>query len=104
MSLNYIIECLEKGEVPPELDYSEANCHHEIDWSKVAYNTRYNSFEYFDNKLPNDLQKLPAYDKIVDLIVDKNKDNNPIKEMEQRIKEATEEENNNIELYGEVQE
>jgi hypothetical protein len=102
-SLSHLIECLEKGVVPIELDYSEANCHQEIDWEKVIYNTRYNSFEYFGNKLPKDLQKLPAYDKIVDLIVDKNKDNSPLQEIEERIKEATEKENN-IELYGEVQE
>ena len=101
MSLNYTIECLEKGEVPPELDYSEANCHHEIDMEKLAYNVRYNSFEYFDNKLPNDLKHIPAYDKIVELIVNKNKDNSPLKEIEERIKQS---ENNTDELYGEVQE
>ena len=102
MNISEIIKSLEMGVCPKELDYSEANCHHEIDWEKVIYNTRYNSFEYFDNKLHNDLKNIPAYDKIVDLIVDKNKDNNPLKEMEQRIKEATEEENN-TETYKDVQ-
>ena len=101
MSLNYIIECLEKGICPPELNYTEANTCREIDWEKLAYNVRYNSFEYFDNKLPNDLKHIPAYNKIVELIVNKNKDNSPLKEIEERIKQS---ENNTDELYGEVQE
>ena len=101
MNISEIIKSLEMGVCPKELDYSEANCHHEIDMEKLAYNIRYNSFEYFDNKLPNDLKNIPAYDKIVDLIVDKNKNNSPLKELEERIKQS---ENNTDELYGEVQE
>jgi hypothetical protein len=100
MSLSHLIECLEQGVVPDELNYTaEANANRELDWEKLAYNVKYNSFEYFDNKLPNDLKNIPAYDKIVDLIVDKNKDNSPLKELEQRIEESRKD--NNIELYGE---
>ena len=100
-SLSNLIECLEANICPSELNYTaEANTGREIDWEKVIYNTRYNSFEYFDNKLQNDLKKIPAYDKIVELIVDKNKNNTPLKEIEERIKQS---ENNTDELYGEVQ-
>jgi hypothetical protein len=100
MNISEIIKSLEMGICPKELDYSEANCHHEIDYEKLAYNVRYNSFEYFSGKLPEELKKMPAYNEVINLMVEKNINNSPLQEIEERIKES---ENNTDELYGEVQ-
>ena len=75
-----LIRQFEMGIIPAELNY-RPDAQEEIDWSKIAYNTRYNSFEYYDAKFPDEIKKMPAYDKIVDLCVEKNKDNSPLKEI-----------------------
>ena len=88
MDLQKLISQLEIGVCPAELNY-RADAAEEIDWEKVAYNTRYHSFDFYDEKFPNEIKKMPAYDKIVELIVDKNEDNSPLKE----ITKLTEEKN-----------
>ena len=88
MDLQKLIRQLEMGVCPTELNY-RADAGEEIDWEKVAYNARYHSFEFYDGKFPNEIKKMPAYDKIVELIVDKNEDNSPLKE----ITKLTEEKN-----------
>ena len=96
MNISEIIKSLEMGVCPPELNYTEANTGREIDWEKVIYNTRYNSFEYFSGKLPEELKKMPAYNEVINLIVDKNINNTPLKEIEERIKQSG---NNTNEVY-----
>ena len=51
---------------------------------RVLYNIRYHDPTFYDNKFPTEIRQIPAYDKIIDLIVDKNKDNTPLKEMTER--------------------
>lgn len=80
MDLNRIIRCLENGECPPELNF-RGDKEDVIDWDKVRYNTFFKSNEYFENKFPEVVHSLPAFDKIIDMIVDKNKDNSPLKEI-----------------------
>lgn len=87
-SLDRLIEQLSNGICPAELNF-RADAQEEIDINKIAYNTRYHSFDYFDSKFPNDIKKMPGYDKIVELIVEKNVDNSPLKE----ITRLTEEKN-----------
>ena len=88
MDLQKLIRQLEQGICPTELSY-RADAQEEIDIEKVAYNTKYHSFDFFDSKFPNEVKKLPGYDKIVELIADKNIDNSPLKE----ITRLTEEKN-----------
>jgi hypothetical protein len=83
MSLENLIRQLEQGICPAELSYTGER-EDVIDWDKVRYNTFFKSHEFFENKLPEVLKSLPAYDKIIDLIVEKNKDNSPLKEMEEK--------------------
>ena len=85
-SLEQLIRQLENGICPAELQY-RADAQEEINWEKIAYNTKYNSFDFFDSKFPNEIKKMPAYDKIVELIVDKNVDNSPLKEITQLTEE-----------------
>ncbi len=45
---------------------------------------RYHDPEFYDNKFPPEIKQIPAYDKIIDLIVQKNEDNSPLKEITER--------------------
>jgi hypothetical protein len=45
---------------------------------------RYHDPAFYDNRFPPEIKNLPAYDKIIDLIVEKNEDNSPLKEMTER--------------------
>ena len=83
MSLANLIKQLERGLCPIELNFN-TKADEIIDWEKVRYNTFFKSNEFFESKFPPELQNLPAFDKIIDLIVDKNKENSPLKEMEER--------------------
>ena len=88
MDLQTLIQQLEQGICPAELNF-RADAQEEIDLEKIAYNTRYHSFDFYDSKFPKEIRQIPAYDKIVELIVDKNVDNSPLKE----ITRLTEEKN-----------
>jgi len=83
MDFKNLLKSLENGICPAELDFT-TNKEDVIDWDKVRYNTFFKSNEYFENKFPAELQNLPAFDKIIDLIVDKNKDNSPLKEITEK--------------------
>ena len=83
MDFKNLLKSLENGICPAELDFT-TNKEDVIDWDKVRYNTFFKSNEYFENKFPPELQNLPAFDKIIDLIVDKNKDNSPLKEITEK--------------------
>ena len=94
MSLERLIRQLGNGICSAELNF-RADAQQEFDIEKVAYNTKYHSFDFFDSKFPNEVKKLPGYDKIVDLCVDKNVDNSPLKEITRLT-----EEKNKTKLYS----
>jgi hypothetical protein len=83
MSLENIIRSLENGICPPELNYKN-NEDEGIDWNRVMYNLRYKQPEFYEEKFPKECIKIPGFDKIVDLIVEKNYNNSPLKEILQR--------------------
>ena len=83
MDISNLIKSLERGILPAELNYKPQEVT-EIDWNKLLYNLRYHDPAFYDNKFPEEIKKIPAYDKIIDLIVEKNEDNSPLKEMELR--------------------
>ena len=41
---------LKSGVLPPQLNYSIEN--NIIDWSKLQYNSRYHTFDFFASKFP----------------------------------------------------
>jgi hypothetical protein len=102
MSLENIIKSLENGLVPLELDYRprEEGDVSTIDWDKVRYNLTYKQPEFYEQKFPPECAKIPAFDKVIDLIVEKNYNNSPLKEILQRQDEmiSKQEENNKIEI------
>jgi len=78
--MDTLIKSLERGICPPELDYTSGQSQ-EIDWDKVRYNTFYHQPEFFENKFPPECKNLPSFDKIINLMVRKNENNSPLKEI-----------------------
>jgi hypothetical protein len=84
-NIKHLVKSLEMGVCPDELNFG-LNQNDQIDWHKVRYNTFFRSHEFFGNKFPENFDSLPGFDKILDQIVDKNKDNSPLKEITERQK------------------
>lgn len=83
MDLKNIITQLENGLCPAELNFSLSPSD-PIDWDKVRYNTFFKSHQFYADKFPEVVHKLPAFDKIIDKIVEMNKDNSPLKEITEK--------------------
>jgi hypothetical protein len=101
MSLENIIRSLENGICPPELNYKN-NEDEGIDWDKVLYNLKYKQPEFYEQKFPPECKQIPAFDQIIDLIVEKNYNNSPLKEILERqdqLIELQENLNNNYEEH-----
>lgn len=84
MSLENIIKSLERGICPVELDYRPNEKGDNIDWDKVLYNLKYHTPEFYESKYPPEIKHIPAFDEVINLIVDKNYDNSPLKEILQK--------------------
>lgn len=82
MSLENIIQSLERGICPVELDYRPREEGAEnVNWDRVLYNLKYHQPEFYENKFPPECNQIPAFDKVIDLIVEKNYNNSPLKEI-----------------------
>ena len=78
-----IIKSLEQGICPAELNFTLVQSD-PIDWQKVRYNTFFKSPEFFADKFPEVVHKLPGFDEIIDDIVEMNKENSPLKEITEK--------------------
>ena len=95
-----ILESLENGIVPDELNFSlQVQDDDNIDWAKLQFNTFYNTEHHIkENIIPKCLHKLPG----IDLIIEDLQKNtlSPLEEIELRQSIKTDDENisiNNIE-------
>jgi len=88
MDFRRIVDELERGICPKELCYNKIEAE-EIDWEKVAYNTRFHTEHFYADKFPSALHQLPGFGKIIEDIVEKNADNSPLKEIEERQRAAS---------------
>ena len=86
MDISNLIKSLELGICPTELLYKPNPETTEFDWSRILYNTLYHTPEFYDNKFDKspEIRQIPGYEKIIDLIVQKNEDNSPLKEITER--------------------
>ena len=85
MDFKNLVKSLEAGICPAELCYN-SKADQEIDWHRVRYNTFYRSTEFFESKFPQEFENIPGFDKVIDMIVEKNKENTPLKEISQNQK------------------
>jgi hypothetical protein len=103
MSLENIIKSLENGICPLELDYRPREEGAEnIDWDRVLYNLKYHQPEFYEEKFPPEIKKIPGFNQIVDLIIEKNYNNSPLKEILQKQDEMIKRQenlNNNYEEH-----
>jgi hypothetical protein len=76
--------CLLKGILPDELNYTKSRDEFKIDWEKVKYNSFYKTPEYFDKRFNPCIKSLPGYETILNNIVIQNKDNSLTEEMKLR--------------------
>jgi hypothetical protein len=83
MDFKNLVQSLEAGVCPPELCYN-SKADQEIDWHRVRYNAFYRSTEFFESKFPQEFENIPGFDKVIDMIVEKNKDNTPLKEISRK--------------------
>ncbi len=86
MDISNLIKSLELGICRAELLYKPNPETTEFDWDKVLFNLKYHTPEFYDNKFDKspEIRNIPGYEKIIDLIVKKNEDNSPLKEMDLR--------------------
>jgi hypothetical protein len=56
---------LERDVIPDELNF-KLEPKEPVDWSKLWYNTYYNSFEFFSNKFPTGWQCITGIDKVIE--------------------------------------
>ena len=65
---------LKSGILPPQLNYSrDSNI---IDWSKLQYNRRYQSFDFYARKFPEQWADDPLFEPVIQMIADRAKINN----------------------------
>ena len=65
---------LKSGILPPQLNYSIEN--NIIDWSKLQYNSRYHTFDFFASKFPEQWYDEPLFEPVIQMIADNAKINN----------------------------
>jgi hypothetical protein len=102
MSLENIIRSLENGICPLELNYKPREEGEEnIDWNRVLYNLKYHQPEFYEQKFPPEIKHIPGFNKIVDLIIDKNYSNSPLREILERQDEMIARQENIINIHNE---
>ena len=65
---------LKSGILPPQLNYSIQNDN--LDYSKIQYNNRYHSFDFYARKFPDGFSEDFLFEPIIQMIADKAKLNN----------------------------
>jgi hypothetical protein len=86
MNIQNLIRSLEKGICPKELSYNGDYNNESIDWERVLYNVKYHQPQFYEDKFPPEIHQIPAFDQVINLILNKNKDNSPLKEIEEKQK------------------
>jgi hypothetical protein len=82
--LKDILNDLDNGILPAELDFSQKQNEEQIDINKIKYNAFYRDYNYFDKKF-NGLQNYPGYDDYINYLVENSK--TPLEQLEEIKKE-----------------
>lgn len=86
--MDKLIEDLNNGIVPSELDYSNHN-DGTIDWNKVLYNSFYRSYEFYEKRYAKEIAGIPGFDQVVHNIAETKEEQkiDPLTEYNNRISE-----------------
>jgi hypothetical protein len=76
---------LENDIIPESLNFT-IEPKEPIDWTKVWYNSYYNSFDFFSNKFPTGWQSIAGFDKVIEQMAENA--TSPLDEMIDRQLEA----------------
>ena len=86
-NINKVVNDINNGILPVELMFvknDESNCN--IDLAKLQYNTFYRTPQYYDGLMPECIKQLPGYDKMIEKMVEDNKDMTLSKAIDERQK------------------
>ena len=89
--MDKIIKQFNSGILPLQFSYGTTDSS-AIDMEKLQYNAFYRSYEFYEQKFPPGYQNIPGFEKVIELCAENNKDNTPLKEIEKRAEEITNEE------------
>jgi hypothetical protein len=73
MSIKLSVKQLNQGILPDFLNYTKENESGTFDVEKLRYNTFYKSPEFFASKFPSGMEKLPAFQEIVEKMAENAK-------------------------------
>jgi hypothetical protein len=82
--MDEIIQQLNAGILPDALNYTGEKQFEGVDIAKLQYNAFYRSYDYYLNKFPKGFDGLLGFDKVIESIQEKNADNSPLKEIEEK--------------------
>ena len=86
-NINKVVNDINNGILPVELLFvknDESNCN--IDLAKLQYNTFYRTPQYYDGLMPECIKQLPGYDKMIEKMIEDNKDMTLSKAIDERQK------------------
>ena len=87
-NINKVVNDINNGILPIELVFvknnDESNCN--IDLAKLQYNTFYRTPQYYDGLMPECIKQLPGYDKMIEKMIEDNKDMTLSKAIDERQK------------------
>ena len=87
-NINKVVNDINNGILPIELVFvknnDESNCN--IDLAKLQYNTFYRTPQYYNGLMPECIKQLPGYDKMIEKMVENNKDMTLSKAIDERQK------------------
>jgi hypothetical protein len=75
---------IKSGILPDELNYTNEKSFKNVDVAKLRYNAFYRSYNFYLDKFPPGFDGLPGFEKVIESIQEKNADNTPLKEIEEK--------------------
>ena len=85
-NINKVVNDINNGILPVELMFvkNDDESNFKLDLSKLQYNTFYRTPQYYDGLMPECLKQLPGYDKMIEKMVEDNKDMTLSKAIDER--------------------
>ena len=87
VNITQLLKELDNGILPKELDFNKDDDTTEEEYlAKIQYNTFYRTPQYYDGLMPECIKQLPGYDKMIEKMIEDNKDMTLSKAIDERQK------------------